>query len=64
MIFGSFIEASVRFVGLAYRWFEQYVIRFEQVFVTHVTVVLTVITFLLIMVLLIIKHVKKLPKYV
>jgi hypothetical protein len=66
MIFHSIIEIFVRFGGVLYRWFEQYVLNyfvnfgkgFEQVFA-----MLAIIIFLLITVILIIKQVKKLPKY-
>ena len=66
MIFDSIIEIFVRFGGVLYRWFEQYVLNyfvnfgkgFEQVFV-----MLAIITFLLITVILLIKKAKKLPKY-
>ena len=66
MIFDSIIEIFVRFGGVLYRWFEQYVFNyfvnfgkgFEQVFV-----MLAIITFLLITVILLIKKAKKLPKY-
>jgi hypothetical protein len=60
------IEISVRFGGVFYRWFEQYVFNyfvnfgkgFEQVFVT-----LAITIFLLITVFLLIRQAKKLPKY-
>ena len=66
MIFDSIIEIFVRYGGVLYRWFEQYVFNyfvnfgkgFEQVFV-----MLAIITFLLITVILLIKKAKKLPKY-
>jgi hypothetical protein len=66
MIFDSIIEIFVRYGGVLYRWFEQYVFNyfvnfgkgFEQVFV-----MLAIITFLLITVILLIKQVKKLPKH-
>jgi hypothetical protein len=66
MIFDSIIEMFVRYGGVLYRWFEQYVFNyfvnfgkgFEQVFV-----MLAIITFLLITVILLIKKAKKLPKY-
>ena len=66
MIFDSIIEIFVRYGGVLYRWFEQYVLNyvvnfgkgFEQVFV-----MLAIITFLLITVILLIKKAKKLPKY-
>jgi hypothetical protein len=66
MIFDSLIEIFVRFGGLLYRWFEQYVFNyfvnfgkgFEQVFV-----MLAITVFLLITVFLVIRHAKKLPKY-
>jgi hypothetical protein len=66
MIFDSIIEIFVRYGGVLYRWFEQYVLNyfvnfgkgFEQVFV-----MLAIVTFLLITVILLIKKAKKLPKY-
>jgi hypothetical protein len=66
MILDSIIEIFVRYGGVLYRWFEQYVFNyfvnfgkgFEQVFV-----MLAIITFLLITVILLIKKAKKLPKY-
>jgi hypothetical protein len=66
MIFDSILEIFVRFVGLAYRWFEHYVFNylvnfgrsFEQVFV-----MIAIAAFLLITVFLLIRRSKKLPKY-
>jgi hypothetical protein len=66
MIFDSIIEIFVRYGGVLYRCFEQYVFNyfvnfgkgFEQVFV-----MLAIITFLLITVIVLIKQVKKLPKH-
>jgi hypothetical protein len=66
MIFDSIVEIFVKYGGVLYRWFEQYVLNylinfgkgFEQVFV-----MLAIITFLLITVILLIKKAKKLPKY-
>ena len=66
MIFDSIIELFVRFGGVLYRWFEQYVLNyfvnfgkgFEQVFV-----MIAITVFFLITVFLLIRHAKKLPKY-
>jgi hypothetical protein len=66
MTVGSIFEIFVRLVGLAYRWFEQYVFNyfvnlgrgFEQVFA-----MIAVATFLLITVFLLIRRLKKLQKY-